>query len=374
MKRRDFLRAVCLTCGAAGCATGLPGLLGGRALAEENDYRKEALFYEKLPDGTTLCRICPRQCVVEDGKRGYCGVRENVAGTYQSVVYGRVCAYHVDPMEKKPLFHFLPGTTAFSLAAAGCNLDCKFCQNWEISQDLPENVAATPMPPSTVVTAGLRSKCLTIAYTYTEPTVYYEFVLDTARRGHQAGLRSVMISGGYINPEPLALLAKHLDAIKIDLKGFTQEYYENICNGNLQPVLDSIVAAKKSGTWLEIVCLLIPTLNDDPKNIDAMSKWLVENIGTDVPVHFTRFYPSYRLTNVPPTPVATVERARQVALARGLKYVYVGNVPAGHEGESTYCSGCGNVVVKRAGYTILSNTITQGKCPTCGTVVPGIWV
>jgi pyruvate formate lyase activating enzyme len=374
MKRRDFLKAVCLTCGAVGGAAGLPGLLGGRALAEEQDFRKEALFYEKLPDGKTLCGICPRRCVVEDGKRGYCGVRENVQGTYYSVVYGRVCAYHVDPMEKKPLFHFLPGTTAFSLATAGCNLDCKFCQNWEISQELPENVAASYMPPASVVTGALRSKCPSIAYTYTEPTVYYEFMLDTAQRGHKAGLRSVMISGGYINPDPLALLAKNLDAIKIDLKGFTQDYYENICNGNLQSVLDTIVAVKKSGTWLEIVCLLVPTLNDDPKDIDAMSKWLVENIGADVPVHFTRFYPTYKLTNIPPTPVDTVERARQVALARGLKYVYVGNVPAGHEGESTYCPSCGNVVVKRAGYTILSNTITEGKCPKCGTAVPGIWI
>jgi pyruvate formate lyase activating enzyme len=182
-----------------------------------------------------------------------------------------------------------------------------------------------------------------------------------------------MISGGYINPEPLALLAKHLDAIKIDLKGFTQEYYRSVCNGSLQPVLDTIIGVKQSGTWLEIVCLLVPTLNDDPKYLDLMSKWLVENLGADTPVHFTRFYPTYKLANVPPTPVATVERAREIAMARGLKYVYVGNVPAGHEGESTYCGSCGEMVIKRAGYTILSNTLTEGACPKSGNAVPGIW-
>jgi pyruvate formate lyase activating enzyme len=373
MRRREFMKTLCVACGAVGGGAVLPAVAADRGQASEQEFYKEAMFYEKLPDGTTHCMICPRQCVVGDQQRGYCAVRENLDGTYYSIVYGRVCTYHVDPIEKKPLFHFLPGTTAFSLATVGCNLDCKFCQNWEISQARPDDVSATDMPPENAVAAALRFQAPTVAFTYTEPTVYYEFMLDTARRSRAAGLKSVMISGGYINPEPLKLLAQNMDAIKIDLKAYKQEFYEKICSGNLKPVLEAIRTAKESGTWLEIVYLVIPTLNDDLESIDEMCKWLLDNVGSEVPIHFTRFYPTYQLTNVPPTTVAAVERARQVALSRGLKYVYVGNVPAGHEGESTYCPGCGTVVIKRAGYTILSNSLKAGKCGKCGAAVAGVW-
>jgi pyruvate formate lyase activating enzyme len=311
--------------------------------------------------------------VVGDGGRGYCDVRENREGTYHTLVYGRVCTYHVDPIEKKPLFHFLPGTTAFSLATVGCNLDCKFCQNWEISQEKPENIDASRMSPGDAASAALGSKSPTIAYTYTEPTVYFEYMLDTARRGRAAGLKSVVISNGYINRDPLALLAREVDAIKIDFKAYSQDFYARICNGNLKPVLDSMVTVKRSGTWLEIVYLVIPTLNDQEKDMEAMADWLLANIGDGVPVHFTRFYPTYKLKNIPPTSVEAVERAREAAMARGLKYVYVGNVPSGHPGESTYCPGCGEVVIKRAGYTILANNLRDGKCSKCGAAIPGVW-
>lgn len=371
--RRDFIKAVCLACGAAGCGALSGSLLGARALAADKTFRKEAMFYEKHADGSVQCGICPRQCVVGDLGRGFCDVRENVKGTYYSIVYGRVCTYHVDPIEKKPLFHFLPGTTAFSLATVGCNLDCRFCQNWEISQEKPENVQASSLSPEDVAAGSMGAKAPTIAFTYSEPTVWYEYVLDISRRARELGLRSVMISNGYMRRDPMLLLAKELDAIKVDLKAYSQDFYEKICNAELQPVLDTIVTVKKSGTWLEIVYLVIPTLNDSEKDIDAMAKWVMGNVGADVPVHFTRFYPTYKLTNLPPTSVSAVERARQIAMARGLKYVYVGNVPSGHPGESTYCPKCGQVVVGRAGFTIQALNLAGGKCSKCGTPIPGIW-
>jgi len=354
-------------------------LIAGNALASGEEgaasrpFYREAKYYEKLAEGRVRCLICPRKCVVGDGERGYCDVRENVGGKYYTVVYGRVCTYNVDPIEKKPFFHFLPGSTAFSLATVGCNLDCKFCQNWEISQEKPENIPATDMPPAKVVEAAERQKAPVVAYTYTEPTVYYEFMLDTARASRARGLRNVMVSGGYINVEPLLALAREMDAIKIDLKGFTPKFYADTCNGTLPPVLDAIAAVRKAGTWLEIVCLLIPTLNDGEREIDAMAKWLVGNVGADVPVHFTRFYPTYKLANLPPTPVATVERARQIAMARGLKYVYVGNVPARNPGESTYCGKCGDEAIERAGFTVLANRLHEGRCLRCNAPIPGVW-
>ena len=379
MKRREFLRAAGAgACGALGCmlASGdlrPVGLHAAEDAAGQDQYYREAMYYERLPDQRIRCLVCPRKCVVGDTGRGYCRVRENVGGKYSTVVYGRVCTYHVDPIEKKPLFHFLPGTSAFSLATVGCNLECKFCQNWEISQEKPENVPATGMPPAKVVESAVRLKAPTIAYTYTEPTVYYEFMLDTAREGRERRLRNVMISAGYINPDPLVGLTRAMDAIKIDLKGFTPDFYAKTCNATLPPVLDSIVTVKKAGTWIEIVHLVIPTLNDSDKETDAMCRWLHENVGDEVPLHFTRFYPTYKLANLPPTSVAAVERAREIGLARGLKYVYVGNVPAKHPGESTYCPKCGKIVIERAGYTILSNRLRYGKCPECNASVAGVW-
>jgi pyruvate formate lyase activating enzyme len=370
VKRREFLESLCV---------GTCGLMGGlampvQALADETAFRRKADFYEKLDDRMVRCLLCPRKCVVPEGRRGFCRVRENTDGEYYTVVHGKVCASHVDPIEKKPLFHFLPGTTAFSIATVGCNMTCKFCQNWEISQAKPEDVQAFDLPPEAVARRALRYGSPTIAYTYTEPIVWSEYVKDTAAAGHEQGLKSVMISAGYINPEPLAGLAPELDAIKIDLKAFDDDFYKDVCGTSLQPVLDTLVQVKQSGTWLEIVNLIIPTLNDDEQHINGLCGWVMENLGADVPVHFTCFYPTYKLANLPPTPVDSVTRAREIALEHGIKFPYVGNVPSGHPGESTYCPGCGRVAIRRAGYSVLAFDIEDGKCSSCGEPIPGVWI
>jgi pyruvate formate lyase activating enzyme len=367
--RREFLRAVCTgTCGVVGS-----GLVCSTVLARDDAFWQEAQYYEKLDEKTIRCLVCPRRCVVADGQRGYCRVRENADGKYYTIVYGRVCTYHVDPIEKKPLFHFLPGTTAFSIATVGCNLACKFCQNWEISQEHPEDVDAVMIAPARLAEAATRAGSPTIAYTYTEPIVFFEYALACARAGHESGVRSVMISAGFMNREPMVKLTREMDAIKIDLKAFSDEYYRNICFGNLDPVLNTLVTIKESGTWLEIVNLIVPTLNDSDEGIGMLCKWVIENLGSEVPIHFTRFYPTYKLKNLPQTPVSSVEKARQIALAAGIKFAYVGNVPSGHPGESTYCPGCGHQVIKRAGYRVLSFDLDKGKCSKCQTVIPGVW-
>jgi pyruvate formate lyase activating enzyme len=369
VKRREFLESLCI---------GTCGLMGGlalpvRAMAPEKGLTREADFYEKLDDRAVRCLLCPRKCVVPEGGSGFCRVRRNVDGNYYMAVYGKVCASHVDPIEKKPLFHFLPGTTAFSIAAVGCNMTCKFCQNWEISQAKPEDVRSADMPPERVADLALHYGSPAIAYTYTEPIVWSEYVKDTAVAGHKKGVRSVIVSAGYINPEPLAELAPMLDAIKIDLKAFDETFYNEVCGTSLQPVLDALVQVKQSGTWLEIVNLIVPTLNDDEKHIHELCKWVTDNLGDDVPVHFTRFYPTYKLANLPPTPVESVAKAREIALEHGLKFPYVGNVPSGDPGESTYCPACGRVAIRRAGYSVLSFDIKDGKCASCGEPIPGVW-
>ncbi len=369
MRRREFLQA---------CGIGAWGLVGvglspATLVAEDRTFIREAAYYEQLPGNRVRCLVCPRKCVVGDGQRGYCRVRENIGGRYYTIVYGRVCARHIDPIEKKPLFHFLPGTTAYSIATVGCNMACKFCQNWEISQEKPENVGAMNLPPGSIANEAKRWRAPTIAYTYTEPTVFYELMIDSAREGHTKGIRSVMISAGYINEEPLRELAAELDAIKVDLKAHSDDFYTDVCSTSLQPVLDTIVRVKESGTWLELVNLIIPTLNDDEEAVARLCKWVLENVGDEVPIHFTRFYPTYRLKNLPPTPVGSVEKAREIALDSGIKFPYVGNVPAGHPGESTYCPSCGEAVVKRVGYSVQSINIKDGRCAKCGTAIPGVW-
>lgn len=369
MERREFVKSLCM---------GTCGFVGGAALplsvaSGDKGLRREADHYERLPDNKVRCLVCPRECVIPEGHRGFCRVRENIGGTYYLIVYGKTCAVHIDPIEKKPLFHFLPGTSAFSIATVGCNMTCKFCQNWEISQARPEEVHASDSAPETVAARALTYDAPTIAYTYTEPIVWNEYVKDTARAGRAHGVKSVMISAGYINAGALVDLTEEMDAIKVDLKAFDDAFYRDVCSASLKPVLDSLVQVRQSGTWLEIVNLIIPTLNDGEKQVADLCKWVVENVGDDVPVHFTRFYPTYKLRNLPPTPLSSVVRAREVALAHGVKFAYVGNVPSGHPGESTYCPGCGRVVIERAGYRVVSLDIEGGKCSSCQTPIPGVW-
>jgi len=333
---------------------------------------KEALFYQKLTNKNVNCQLCPRFCVISPGKRGYCRVRENRDGTLYSLSFGKPVSIHIDPIEKKPLFHFLPSTNVFSIATVGCNLNCKFCQNWEISQAKPEDVSSLTVAPQDLVKKVKESGSYTIAYTYTEPTIFYEYMLETAKLAREQGIRNVMHSNGYINEKPLRELAKYLDAANIDLKGFSEEYYAKICEGSLEQVLRSLKILKEEGVHLEITNLVLPGYNDNMDTITKMCLWIKENLGADTPLHFSRFYPMYKLIALIPTPVETLEKARKVALDCGLKYVYIGNVP-GHPGENTYCPKCKRVVIKRAGYIISEINLENGKCKFCGERIEGVW-
>ncbi|MDZ7265451.1 MAG: AmmeMemoRadiSam system radical SAM enzyme [candidate division KSB1 bacterium] len=333
----------------------------------------EARYYEKLPQRKIKCVLCPRECVIDDQETGYCGVRENRGGIYYTLVYGRPCSAHIDPIEKKPLFHFLPGSVAFSIATVGCNVLCKFCQNWEISQARPDQVPSADMPPEMIAAQAKRNDCQSISYTYTEPVIFTEYMYDCAVAGRKINVKSVMISNGYIQKKPMQDLCGVLDAVKIDLKAFTEKFYTEMVSGHLQPVLDTLVLLKNEGMWTEIVYLVIPTLNDHPKDLQQMCRWLVQELGPDVPLHFSRFYPQYRLKNLSPTPVSTLETARKIALDSGLHFVYIGNVP-GHEGENTYCPGCHKLVIRRLGYQIAENNLLEnGFCKFCQRKIPGIW-
>jgi len=346
--------------------------LAARAAEADAQFTVEARFYDKLPYKKIKCKLCPRECVIDDRERGYCGVRENRGGTYYSLVYARVCAAHVDPIEKKPLFHFLPGSMAFSVATAGCNVNCKMCQNWDISQSRPEQLNSTYLPPKRLAGLARQYQCPSIAYTYSEPVVFCEYVLDSAEAGRDAGVKSVVVSGGYIQEEPLKQMCRRVDAIKIDLKGFTEKYYGQVVHGELKPVLNALVSIRKQGVWNEVVYLVIPTLNDSDAEFRGLAGWVKAELGPDVPLHFSRFHPDYLLKNLPPTPVATLERAKAICDAEGLHYVYIGNVP-GHPAESTWCPKCRRAVVERAGFTVRAMHLDKGKCRFCHQTIPGIW-
>ncbi len=374
ISRRTFLskstQAACGTCL-------LPAIGQGNAFAgslrDDSKYMREARYYEKLPHRKIKCVLCPRECEIDDLETGYCGVRENRGGTYQTLVYNRPCSANVDPVEKKPLFHFLPGSLAFSIATAGCNVLCKFCQNWQISQARPDQINSYDLTPRDIANYAQRNECKSIAYTYNEPVVFYEYMYDCAAAGQDKGVRSVMISNGYIQKEPMRELCQVLDGVKIDLKAYTENFYRDMVAGHLQPVLDTLLLLKQENMWTEIVYLIIPTLNDDPNELKQMCRWIVKELGPDIPIHFSRFYPVYRLKNLPPTPVTTLVTAREIAMEAGLNYAYVGNVP-GHEGESTFCPSCQQVAIKRIGYQILQMNIDKGgKCKNCGQKIPGVW-
>lgn len=333
---------------------------------------KVSPYFKKLDNKSIMCTLCPRFCVVADGKRGYCEVRENRGGIYYSLVYGNPCAVHIDPIEKKPFFHVLPGTSAFSIATAGCNFDCKFCQNWEISQARPEETFNYDLPPEEVVALAKIYKCSSIASTYVEPMIFYEYMYDIGRLLKEEDILNTCHSNGFINPEPLRALCKYLDAACIDLKGFSEKFYEELTEGKLAPVLRTLKILRKEGVHTEIVNLIVPTKNDDFKMIKEMVEWIKTELGDDVPLHFTRFYPRYKLNNLPPTPIDTLEKARSIALKAGLKYVYIGNVP-GHPAENTYCPKCDEVLIRRIGYRIEAIYLKDGKCGYCGFPIPGIW-
>jgi pyruvate formate lyase activating enzyme len=333
---------------------------------------KEAMFYEREIDNRVRCGLCRFRCLISDGARGICAVRENRAGTLYSLVYGKLCAEHIDPIEKKPLFHVMPGSRTYSIATVGCNFHCRHCQNYTISQvDRTEPVRGTEQTPQEIVQRALDSGCRSISYTYTEPTIFFEFAYDTARLAREAGLKNIFVTNGYISREALATIAPFLDAANIDLKGFSEGFYRDVVHARLSEVLDSIVEYRKQGIWLELTTLIIPGFNDSDTEMQGIAEFIVTNLGIDTPWHVSQFYPTYRLTDRPRTPVATLRRARDIGRAAGLRYVYEGNVP-GEGGENTYCHNCSSVLIKRYGYTIETDRISSGACPDCGTAIAGI--
>jgi pyruvate formate lyase activating enzyme len=377
LTRRDFLKGAAL---AGACvlssAAGI-GSLPVPAQAGTNAGVHEARYWEALDGGRVRCNLCPWKCVTSNGQRGVCRVRENRGGKYYTLVYGEAAAMHVDPIEKKPLYHFKPGQRALSVGTAGCNLRCRDCQNWEISQRTPEELRSegllTSASPQALVSKARANNIPVIAYTYNEPIVFYEYMYDTAALARQSGIQSVMISSGGINREPMLALAPYLDAVKIDLKGFSEDFYREYTSGRLAPIKETIKRVIALGKWLEIVYLVVPTVNDADDTIRAMSDWLVKVGGPDLPLHFSRFFPAYRLKNLPATPVETLRRCRDIARAAGLRHVYVGNIRSVSL-SSTYCPNCGNIVVKRDGYRVLSYDLKpNGACRFCGTKIAGIW-
>ena len=332
----------------------------------------EARFYERLEGNLVRCRLCPRYCTIAPGQRGVCRARENKGGTLYSVVYGRPCSLGKEPIEKAPFFHFLPGASRIVIATAGCNQMCKYCQNWEISQSSVEDLPFYDLPPESVVAIAGREQAPIICFTFSEPVVFYEYMTDIARLARKEGIKTAVVSGGYINPEPLRELCSTVDAIKIDLKGFTPEFYRDVCGSSLEPVLEACKIVARSGTHLELVNLVVPALNDDTASIRRMCAWICDSLGDTIPVHFTRFTPNYKLTNSPPTPIRTLEAAAAVAKSQGLKYVYVGNVP-GHGLENTFCPECGKLLIRREGFSVTENNVVDGRCRFCKTRIPGIW-
>ena len=334
---------------------------------------KEAYLYERLDDRKVRCSLCNHRCLIQEGKKGICGVRENADGTLVSLVYENVIARHVDPIEKKPLFHFLPASRSYSIATAGCNFRCLFCQNADISQMPVDHgqIFGEFLTPEQIVSDALATRSATIAYTYTEPTVYFELALDTARIAARKGLRNVFVSNGYMTEECLKEIHPDLHAANVDLKGFTDRFYKEQCGAKLDPVLRTLERMVKTGVWLEVTTLLIPGLNDAAGELRGIARFLV-NLDPDIPWHISRFHPTYRLTSVHPTPPSSLRRAREIGLEEGLRYVYTGNVP-GDEGEKTFCHGCGVLLIDRYGFAVRKHAVRKGVCPHCGVKVPGVW-
>ncbi|MDD5634422.1 MAG: AmmeMemoRadiSam system radical SAM enzyme [Candidatus Omnitrophica bacterium] len=375
LTRREFINK-CLKAGLLfGAASSLFDIFSRyKAYAAIGEKRglHEALYYEKIGDEAVKCLLCPNQCVLSDGQRGFCRVREPVKGKLYTLVYELVCAQHVDPIEKKPLFHVLPGSTSYSIATSGCNSRCKYCQNWTISQKPPEETFNERLTCESLVRAAAANGCDSISYTYTDPIVFYEYVLAASKAARNAGILNVAVTGGKINPEPLRELCGFIDAAHIDFKGFNDRFLNEVCAQRLDTITETIKIMKNAGVWIELVNLIVPTLNDDMGDLRKMVKWIRSNVGPDVPLHFSRFWPQYKLRSLYPTPVETLKQARDIALEEGINYVYIGNVPELEE-ENTICPSCKKAVIKRAGYSVRENNLEKGKCRFCGQVIPGIW-
>lgn len=331
------------------------------------------MFYEKIGEKEIRCYLCPHRCKIPSGKRGICGVRENREGTLYTLVYGKVISWAVDPIEKKPLYHFYPGKTAFSIATVGCNFRCLHCQNYSISQLSKggEGISGEDISPKKIIGLAKQKKAKIIAYTYTEPIIFFEYAYDTCRLAKKEGIKNVFVTNGYIEEEPLREIAPYMDAANVDLKSMREEFYHKICGAHLSPVLKTLKLMKELGVWVEITTLIIPTLNDSKEEQKEIADFIV-SLGKETPWHISRFYPAHRLANLPPTPVETLHQARRIGLKAGLKYVYVGNIP-GDEGENTYCPNCRRIIINRSGYRIGKIKIKRGRCEFCGFPIEGMW-
>lgn len=364
----------------AGAATAVALLaLGSRErkrVKPDRSFRagpRVASYWREVGGQNVKCELCFRNCVIPPGKRGFCGVRENKRGELYTLVYGLPCALQIDPIEKEPLLHVLPGSRIFCMSTVGCSQRCFFCHNWHISQALPEEVPKVPLPPSEAVKIAQRRRCVGVSFTYVEPTVFFEYMLDVAKEFKAAKMRAFLHTCGAINLEPLSVLLRYLDAVVVDLKAFTDEFFRRAApGGNLSHVLSVLKAIKQAGVWLEVVNLVIPGYNDDLRDIEKMCLWIKKNLSPEVPLHFSRFFPEHKMRHVPPTPIRTLEAAREVALSVGLRFVSIGNVP-GHPANSTHCPKCGKVVIKRHHFAVLDVNLRKGKCKFCDRPIPGIW-
>lgn len=330
------------------------------------------MYYERLSDGDVACNLCFRGCEIPDGGRGFCENRMNDEGKLYTLVFNRPCALQIDPIEKEPLHHFLPGTSIFCVSTASCNYRCRFCHNWHISYSAPEEVSARDLTASDIVRLAKKCRCPTISHTYGEPTVHYEYLLAVAREARREKLRFIFHTNLGMAPEALEEILPLVSALSIDLKGFSADYYERMCDSDLDWVLENLKIVRRSGTYFELVSLILPTQNDDPEEIGKMCLWIRENLGADTPLHFSRFSPTHRFRELPPTPIRTLERCGDIARKAGLSFVYIGNVP-GHEANSTFCPDCGTRLIHRHHFGVLENRARRGTCPDCGRKLPGIW-
>jgi pyruvate formate lyase activating enzyme len=370
VSRRTFLKYAA----AATCASTVLLASAGDSEAQEHGFtaEREGRHYRKLNKKIVQCLRCPNLCELKPGERSFCRTRINKDGTLYTVAYANPCAVHIDPIEKKPFFHFLPKSKVLSFAIAGCTFRCKFCQNWEISQFQPEETYNFSISPAEMIKLAKENETPSVSSTYSEPTAFYEYMYDVNELAKKNGLHTTMHSNGSINSEPLEELCEHLDAANIDLKFFDDNTYYTISHGYLETVLETLETLVTKGVHLEITNLVVPTLNDTEGMIRDMVKWILGHLGTDVPLHFSRFYPTYKLKNLPPTPVKTLEMAREIALSEGIHYAYIGNIP-GHMAEHTYCPNCGKLLIERVGYEVMKIQMEKGECKFCGRKIAGVW-
>jgi pyruvate formate lyase activating enzyme len=377
LSRRDFVRLAGRCAVASAGVTLIPGTPPPRPAAAAGLTkgligRRRSSYFTRLEGSSVRCDLCPHGCRIEEGDRGLCGVRENEGGELWSLVYGNPCAVNIDPVEKKPFYHVLPGTKTLSVATAGCNLHCKFCLNWEASQVEPEETYNYDLPPAELVERAQRYGCPSIASSYVEPVVFTEYLLDVARLCRSRSQLHLMHSAGFVERAPLEEICQVIDAACIDLKGFSEEFYRDLVGGSLETVLETLLLLREKGIHIEIVNLLIPGKNDDPRSLRAMCEWIAAEMGRDVPLHFFRFYPRYLLKSIPPTPVSALEQARAIAQEEGLAYAYIANVPE-HPGKHTYCPACEELLIERVGYITRILALVEGKCTHCGHQIPGVW-